>query len=112
MIIKQLAVVAATALLLAAPALAESDQPFGSGATLSEGQLSGITGQANLAQDIRVNNTAEVSHNSVVGTSVTGTISFDSQSFQNLNGLSVLSANTGNNVAINSSLNVNVGIQP
>jgi hypothetical protein len=109
--IKQLAILTALAAVLPVPAMAADDAPFATVSTLSEGQLSGITGQANLSQDIRANNTAEVSHNSIDGTSVTGGIAFDSQSFQNMNGLSVLSANTGNNVAINSSLNVNVGIQ-
>lgn len=57
-------------------------------------------------------NSSEVAHNIINGNSTTGTISFDTSSFQNLNGLSVLSANTGNNVSINASLNVNVAIHP
>jgi hypothetical protein len=71
-----------------------------------------VTGREDTAQEVRAQNTATVSHNSVTGQSQTGTISFDSQSFQNLAGLSLLSANTGNNVSINSSLNVNVAIHP
>ena len=84
--------------------------PFGAQAPVATAELGAVTGQADLAQEIRAQNTGTVSHNSVTGNSQTGTISFDAQSFQGLNGLSVLSANTGNNVAINASLNVNVAI--
>lgn len=84
--------------------------PFGSQRAVAATELSKVTGQADVAQEIRAQNTSTVSHNSVSGNSQTGTISFDAQSFQGLNGLSVLSANTGNNVAINASLNVNVAI--
>lgn len=83
---------------------------FGTATPVDNAQLSTVTGQSDLSQVIRAQNTGVVSGNSVNGPSETGTISFDSNSFQGLNGLSVLSANTGNNVAINSSLNVNVAI--
>ncbi len=86
--------------------------PFRVGQKVSSDTLNAITGQADLAQVIRANNTSTVSNNSVSGNSATGTISFDNGAFQGLNGLSVLSANTGNNVAINSSLNVNVTVAP
>ncbi len=84
--------------------------PFGAAAPVDNAQLGAVTGQSDLSQVIRAQNTSTVSGNSVNGHSETGTISFDPNSFQNLNGLSLLSANTGNNVSINSSLNVNVAI--
>jgi hypothetical protein len=94
-----------------APAPASGQEmPFGSAAPVDNSLLGSVTGQGDLAQVVRAENTNNVSGNSVNGNSQTGTISFDSSSFQNLNGLSLLSANTGNNVSINSSLNVNVAI--
>jgi hypothetical protein len=84
--------------------------PFGSSAAIDNGDLSTVTGQSDLAQVVTAQNTSTVSGNTVSGNSQTGTIRFDGGSFQNLNGLSLLSANTGNNVSINSSLNVNVAI--
>jgi hypothetical protein len=84
--------------------------PFGGAAPVDNALLGTVTGQSDLSQVIRAQNTSTVSGNSVNGHSETGTISFDPNSFQNLNGLSLLSANTGNNVSINSSLNVNVAI--
>lgn len=90
------------------PVAAES--PFGAATIVGNDALGTVTGQADLAQVVEARNTATVSGNNVSGQSQTGTISFDGSSFRDLNGLSLLSANTGNNVAINSSLNVNVAI--
>ena len=100
--------------LASAPALAQSSAagPFGAASAVTDGQLRGIAGKADTAQLVMANNTSNVSGNQVVGNSTTGTISFDPSSFQNMNGLSVLSANTGNNVSINASLNVNIAIRP
>ena len=56
------------------------------------------------------NNASNVSGNSVTGDSTTGQISMDGQALQNFSGLSVMTANTGNNVSINSAMNVNVSI--
>ena len=84
--------------------------PFGSSAAIDNSDLSTVTGQSDLAQVVSAQNTSNVSGNTVSGNSQTGAIQFDGGSFQNLNGLSLLSANTGNNVSINSSLNVNVAI--
>ena len=108
--------IAALALPAAFPARAQDAAtstagPFTSGAIAST-ELSAITGRDDTAQEIRANNTSTVSHNSVIGQSETGAISFDASSFQSMTGLSLLSANTGNNVSINSSLNVNVSILP
>ena len=84
--------------------------PFGDTKPVDNAELNKVTGQADLAQVVNAQNNGVVSGNSITGESHTGTINFDSNSFQNLNGLSLLSANTGNNVSINSSLNVNVSI--
>ena len=96
------------------PAPAAADQlgasPFGEAKPVTNADLHSITGQGDLAQVVNAENKGVVSGNTITGASQTGTIHFDSSSFQNLNGLSLLSANTGNNVSINSSLNVNVAI--
>lgn len=97
-----------------APAVVAVDQvassPFGEAKPVANADLHAITGQGDLAQIVNAQNKGVVSGNTITGASQTGTIHFDSSSFQNLNGLSLLSANTGNNVSINSSLNVNVAI--
>lgn len=85
---------------------------FGEAASVANDELGAMTGQANVDMEVRAQNTSTVSNNRVSGNSVTGTIGFDSGSFQNLSGLSVVSANTGNNVSINSSLNVNLALNP
>ena len=74
--------------------------------------LAAITGKANLAQLSIANQENSVAGNSVIGNSTTGAVAIDGNAFQNLNGLAVINANSGNNVAINSSLNVNVAILP
>lgn len=96
------------ALLLATPATA---QMFGE-TRVDEADLAAITGRADIVQQVRAQNSAIVADNRIDGDSVTGLVSFDGQAFQNLNGLAVISANSGNNVAINASLNVNVTITP
>ena len=42
----------------------------------------------------------------------TGDVRIDAQAFQNLQGLSLLNVNTGNNVSMNSAMNVNISITP
>ena len=98
-----------------APAVADTttaETPFGEAAKVAGDDLAAITGREDTNMVIRAQNSSNVSGNSVIGQSQTGTINFDSQTMQNLSGLSLLSANTGNNVSINSSLNVNVAIHP
>lgn len=85
--------------------------PFGQTAAMDSGALQSIAGMANLGMIATANNSSLVSGNSVNGQSVTGQVTIDGQSFQNMNGLSILTANTGNNVAINAAMNVNVSIQ-
>jgi hypothetical protein len=89
---------------------AEAGLPFAT-AAIAPTELATVTGRADTAQQIRAQNTSTVSNNTVSGQSQTGTISFDPNAFQGVAGLSLVSANTGNNVSINSSLNVNVAIQ-
>lgn len=91
--------------------LQASASPFDKTSPVEEGALGAVTGMANLQQYASANNTSVVAGNSVNGHSITGEISIDGQSFQHLNGLSILTANTGNNVSINAAMNVNVSFQ-
>jgi hypothetical protein len=107
---------ALAALLVSAPLAAEPvELPLFDAEALSDGELGRVAGREDVVQidqTASVQNTSTVVGNSVNGSSVTGTINFDGAAFQNLNGLSVLSANTGNNVSINAAMNVNVALQP
>jgi hypothetical protein len=43
---------------------------------------------------------------------MTGAVSLDGNAFQNLQGMAVISANSGNNVAMNSAMNVTINMAP
>lgn len=96
--------------LLATPVVVAG--PFDPEVAISDQTLASVAGMADLNQQSRSNNVATVSNNSVNGTSQTGGVTIDGQAFQNLSGLTVINANTGNNVAINASMNVNIAINP
>lgn len=85
---------------------------FGSAATVSETQLRKIAGREDTSQASYAVQTAGVSSNSVGDHVTTGTAEISGQAFQNMSGLSILNVNTGNNVAINAAMNVNVSISP
>ncbi|MFM9977985.1 MAG: hypothetical protein ACKVOP_08075 [Sphingomonadaceae bacterium] len=79
--------------------------------TLAETDLSAIAGREDsgtLIASATQRNT--VSNNSVIGQSTTGAVQIDGNAFQNLQGLAVISANSGNNVAINSAMNVTINL--
>jgi len=95
-------------MLLATPA---SAQVFAA-ATVDDATLGSIAGREDTNQLSVANNTNNVSNNSVGDNSTTGTIGIADNAFQNLSGLSILSVNSGNNVAINSAMNVNIAITP
>ncbi|RJF93611.1 hypothetical protein D3876_04675 [Sphingomonas cavernae] len=92
----------------------ETASPFAMATVVEEARLAAVTGMADvkdLRQAVNVRNTSTVSDNTINGDSVTGTIAIDGASFGGFNGLALVTANTGNNVSINSSMNVNVAIQ-
>lgn len=95
------------AALASAPAAAQFAAP-----PLDDQALAAIAGRENLQQIASARNTSVVSGNTISGPSQTGMITIDGNAFQNLNGLSVLSANTGNNVSINAAMNVNIALRP
>lgn len=81
-------------------------------APVSDNTLMVMVGKADINQDAQSTNTGVVANNSVGDNSVTGEIKIDQNAFQNLSGLSLLNVNTGNNVAMNSAMNVNISITP
>ncbi|WP_445191637.1 hypothetical protein ACT009_13815 [Sphingomonas sp. Tas61C01] len=90
------------------PALAP---PFGA-AAIDDGALGAIAGREDINQISLANSTAGVSRTSVGDNVTTGDARISDNAFQNLSGLSILNVNTGNNVAINATMNVNIAIQP
>ena len=108
-----LSTVAAFSLLtLAGTAQAQTaaPAPFATSA-LGDDALHGIAGREDTQQAATANQTAGVSHNSVGDHVQTGDAQIDGNAFQNMSGLSILNVNTGNNVAINAALNVNISLQ-
>lgn len=113
----RLPILVGASLLICGPLHAQSlaDPPAFDDAMVSETELHAIAGRENVLQvqqTATARNTSTVANNSVSGTSTTGMITIDGSAFQNLTGLSVLSANTGNNVSINAAMNVNVSLLP
>lgn len=94
---------------LAAPAFA---QDAFAAAPLEDATLGAIAGLADTNMQARSDQTSTVSKNSVGDNVATGDVRVDANAFQNLQGLSVLNLNTGNNVSINSAMNVNIAINP
>ncbi|MBC9033917.1 hypothetical protein IAG41_16110 [Sphingomonas sp. JC676] len=92
-----------------APAVAE--EPF-TQAPVSEETLKAIAGREDLTMIAKAQQTAGVSRNSVGDNVVTGEVRISDNAFQNMNGLSMVNVNTGNNVAINSAMNVAIAISP
>jgi hypothetical protein len=105
----RLAAIGAALVLGANPALAQSGFDA---KPVDDRQLGSIAGKTDLAQIANAQNSGAVSGNTINGDSQTGTIRFDASSFQGMNGLSIVNANTGNNVAMNSAMSVNVTVHP
>ena len=109
--------VAAPATAMAAPVLmqapldaaADQGSPFGSEA-IGDGSLRAVAGREDTVQVSHADQVAGVSRNSVGDNSITGDARIDGNAFQNMSGLSILNVNTGNNVAINAAMNVNISL--
>ncbi|MFA7439822.1 MAG: hypothetical protein WCZ66_02520 [Sphingomonadaceae bacterium] len=95
--------------LVAAPVVAG---PFDASSIVDESVLAQTTGRANLLQITEGIQAAAVSESSVSGNSVTGNVRILDNAFQNMSGLAIISSNTGNNVAMNASIQVNVALSP
>ena len=98
----------------AASVSADAGAPaFADGAILADTDLGAVAGREDRGTQIAAADQRNtVSNNSVTGNSVTGSVTIDGQAFSNLSGLAVISANSGNNVAINSAMNVVINLGP
>lgn len=67
-----------------------------------------IAGREDLNQVSYSEQVSGVTKNTIGDNASTGTAQIAGNAFQNMAGLSILNVNTGNNVAINASMNVNV----
>lgn len=103
---------ATAAMLLATTAGPAFAQVFGEAARVEEEVLGAVAGKQDINQTSVTNNRTNVSNNSIGNNNSTGTIGVDGNAFQNMSGLSILSMNSGNNVAISSAMNVNIAIVP
>ncbi len=90
-----------------------ANHAFAGAPAIADGALAQVAGREDSGTQIAIANQRNtVSGNSVVGRSVTGNVAIDGNAFQNLQGLAVISANSGNNVAINSAMNVTINLAP
>ena len=95
-----------------APAFAQTAAtPFAERA-LDDTALGTVAGREDTGQIASATQSAGVARNSVGDNVRTGDAKIADNAFQNLSGLSILNVNTGNNVAINAAMNVNVAIHP
>lgn len=79
---------------------------------LDDRELSAIAGREDTRQISLANQVTEVTDNSVGDNVRTGDARISDNAFQNMSGLTILNVNTGNNVAINAAMNVNIAIIP
>lgn len=111
--IAQTAGTADAALPAAKPANDDSAPELFAGASpIAEDGLKQATAREDLSLIAQSQQTSGVSNSSVVGTSTTGDVGISGNAFQNASGLTVVNANSGNNVAMNASLNVNIVVTP
>jgi hypothetical protein len=90
---------------------ADGDQGAFAAVAVNDGDLGKTTGREDTGTMIaNATQRNTVANNSVTGNSVTGNVEIDGNAFQNLQGLAVISANSGNNVAINSAMNVTINL--
>ena len=83
-----------------------------SAAPIDAGSLDRATAREDLSQVAVSKQASTVSNNSIDGPSVTGQVRIDGNAFQNLQGLAIINANSGNNVSVNASLTVNLQFTP
>lgn len=79
---------------------------------VDDAALQSIAGREDTTQIATNQQTADVSRNTVGDNVQTGDARISDSAFQNMSGLSILNVNTGNNVAINAGMNVNISLSP
>ena len=83
---------------------------FADAKPVQEAGLAKIAGREDLAQVTQSEQTNAVTGNSVGDNANTGTISLQDNAFRDMNGFTIVNANTGNNVAINATIQVNIAL--
>ena len=109
---QELAVQAEAPISMETQAQASADASVFGAQAVSEEALRSTAGREDLTQVSQADLKAGVANNSVGDNAVTGSARIDGNAFQNMSGLSILNVNTGNNVAINAAMNVNISISP
>lgn len=94
------------------PEREEAQAPFAGSAVASEETLDKATAREDLSVVAESRQTSNVSNNSVNGNSATGDVRLSDNAFQNASGLTVINANSGINVSMNASINVNIVSTP
>ncbi|MEP2735373.1 MAG: hypothetical protein ABJP34_03665 [Erythrobacter sp.] len=93
----------------AKPAAAQSSV-FADVKPVEETKLAKIAGREDLTQLTNSDQANSVEANSVGDNSRTGTVQFRDNAFNNMTGITIVNANTGNNVAINAAVQVNIAL--
>ena len=91
---------------------ATAEVPFSSSMAAGDDVLDKATAREDLSLVARSQQSSNVSNNSINGASTTGDIRISDNAFQNASGLTIINANSGNNVAMNGSINVNIVMTP
>lgn len=86
--------------------------PFANARRTNDEALGKATAREDLSLVAQSRQTSTVSNNSVNGTSTTGNILFSGTALENANGLTIVNANSGNNVGMNAAINVNIVMTP
>ena len=93
-------------------AQARDAQPPFAEPMVADTTLGTVAGREDTTQLATASQSAGVARNSVGDNVRTGDATIADNAFQNLSGLSILNVNTGNNVAINAAMNVNIALHP
>ena len=91
---------------------ATQEAPFSSSKAAADDVLDKATAREDLSLIARSQQSSNVSNNSINGPSTTGDIRMSDNAFQNASGLTIINANSGNTVAMNGSINVNIVMTP
>lgn len=92
----------------------EPAAPFSAAKVVDDAELATVAGMADIKvvqQTVNTQNTGTVSGNTITGNFSTGLVGIDGGAFDGFAGLALFNINTGNNVAINASMSVNVSFQ-
>lgn len=98
-------------------ATADSTRPsearaFSAASAASLQTLETATAREDISIVAQTQQTSTVSRSSVSGNVTTGAVGVAGNAFQNATGLTVVNSNSGNNVAMNGSINVNIVMSP